>query len=59
MHEIARRLDRAASTISRELRRNTATRSGELEVRATTAQRHAELSARRPRRTKLVFNPTP
>lgn len=56
MHEIARRLSRAASTISRELRRNTATRSGGLEYRATTAQWHAERSARRPKQAKLVLN---
>ena len=47
MQEIARRLGRAASTISQELRRNAATRSGGLEYRATTAQWHAERSARR------------
>lgn len=35
--EIARQLGRAASTISRELRRNAATRAGGLEYRATTA----------------------
>ena len=34
---IARRLGRAPSTISRELRRNAATRGGGLEYRATTA----------------------
>jgi len=56
MQEIARRLGRAASTISRELRRNAATRSGGLEYRATTAQWHAERSARRPKQTKLVLN---
>src|SRR3954464_7972471 len=38
VRETARRLGRAASTISRELRRNAATRSGGLEYRATTAQ---------------------
>ena len=38
-----------ASTISRELRRNAATRSGGLEYRATTAQWHAERAARRPK----------
>jgi IS30 family transposase len=32
--EIARRLNRAPSTISRELRRNAATRGGKLEYRA-------------------------
>ena len=36
--EVARRLGRAASTISRELRRNAATRGGNLDYRATTAQ---------------------
>jgi transposase len=48
MQEIGRRLGRAASTVSRELRRNAATRGGGWEYRATTAQWHAERSARRP-----------
>jgi transcriptional regulator with XRE-family HTH domain len=56
MQEVARRLGRAASTISRELRRNAATRSGGLEYRATTAQWHAERSARRPKQAKLALN---
>jgi IS30 family transposase len=56
MHEIARRLGRAASTISRELRRNAATRNGGLEYRATAAQWHAERSARRPKAAKLAVN---
>jgi IS30 family transposase len=56
MREIARQLRRAASTISRELRRNAATRGGGLEYRATTAQWHAERSARRPKKAKLVLN---
>src|ERR1051325_5862089 len=56
MREIARQLGRAASTISRELRRNAATRSGGLEYRATTAQWHAERSARRPKQAKLMRN---
>jgi IS30 family transposase len=56
MREIARQLKRAASTISRELRRNAATRGGGLEYRATTAQWHAERSARRPKKAKLVLN---
>lgn len=55
--EIGRRLGRAASTISRELRRNAATRSGGLEYRATTAQWHAERSSRRPKVAKLAANP--
>src|SRR4051794_16312219 len=55
VREIARRLERAASTISRELRRNAATRGGGLEYRATTAQWHADRSARQP--AKLAVNP--
>ena len=35
---IARRIERSSSTISRELRRNAATRSGGFEYRASTAQ---------------------
>jgi transposase len=56
VREIARRLGRAPSTISRELRRNAATRSGGLEYRATTAQWHADRSARRPKPAKLAVN---
>ena len=54
VREVARRLGRAASTISRELRRNAATRGGGLEYRATTAQWHAERAARRPKAAKLA-----
>src|SRR3954447_14227760 len=54
IREIARRLGRAASTISRELRRNAATRRGGLAYRASTAQWHAERAARRPKRAKLA-----
>lgn len=50
---IARRLGRAPSTKSRELRRNAVTRGGGLEYWATTAQWHAERAARRPRSSKL------
>ena len=57
VREIARRLERTASTISRELRRNAATRGGGLEYRATTAQWHADRSARRPKPAKLAVNP--
>ena len=53
---VALRLGRAVSTISRELRRNAATRSGGLEYRATTAQWHAERAARRPKQAKLALN---
>jgi IS30 family transposase len=56
VREIARRLARAPSTISRELRRNAATRGGELDYRATTAQWHADRSARRPKPAKLAVN---
>jgi IS30 family transposase len=56
VREIARELSWAASTISRELRRNAATRSGGLEYRATTAQWHADRAARRPKAAKLVMN---
>ncbi len=54
---IARLLDRPASTISRELRRNAARRHGAPEYRATTAQWHADRSARRPKPAKLAVNP--
>ena len=54
VREIARQLERAASTISRELRRNVATRGGGLEYRAITAQWHADRAARRPKPAKLV-----
>ena len=56
MREVARRLGRAPSSISRELRRNAATRGGNLDYRATTAQWHAERAARRPKRAKLAEN---
>jgi len=54
---IADQLNRAPSTISRELRRNAATRSGALDYRATTAQWHADRSAQRPKPAKLAGNP--
>jgi IS30 family transposase len=56
VREIARRVGRAPSTISRELRRNAATRGGGFEYRATAAQWHAERRARRPKAAKLVAN---
>src|SRR3954452_16639207 len=56
IREIARRLGRAGSTISRELRRNAATRGGSLDYRATAAQWHAERAARRPKPAKLAAN---
>ncbi len=54
--EIARRVGRAPSTISRELRRNASTRTYRLEYRATTAQWHAERRASRPKVSKLAAN---
>ena len=56
VREIARRLGRSPSTISRELRRNAATRSGGLEYRATTAQWHSDRRACRPKVAKLAAN---
>jgi IS30 family transposase len=57
VREIARALGRSPSTISRELRRNAATRGGGLEYRAGTAQWHADRRSRRPKRAKLAENP--
>jgi IS30 family transposase len=54
VRETARRLGRSPSTISRELRRNAATRGGRLEYRASVAQWKAELLARRPKTGKLA-----
>src|SRR6187397_182847 len=50
----AREIGRSPSTISRELRRNAATRCGKLEYRAWVAQWKAELVARRPKTAKLA-----
>ena len=56
VRQIARELRRAPSTISRELRRNAATRSGGFEYKATIAQWHADRAARRPKPAKLMIN---
>jgi IS30 family transposase len=56
VREIARRLDRHPSTISRELRRNASTRTCHLDFKASIAQWHAERRARRPKVAKLVTN---
>jgi IS30 family transposase len=56
VREIARRVGRSPSTISRELRRNASTRSHWVAYRATTAQWHAERRARRPKVAKLAAN---
>jgi len=55
VREIACQLRRAASTISRELRRNAATGRSSA-YRATTAQWHAERRAKRPKVAKLAAN---
>jgi IS30 family transposase len=57
IREIARRIGRSPSTVSRELRRNAATRGGKLEYRASVAQWKAEMLARRPKTAKLVADP--
>jgi IS30 family transposase len=57
VREIARRLGRAPSTISRELQRNAAIGRSRVEYRASTAQRHAERRAQRPKPAKLAVNP--
>jgi IS30 family transposase len=56
VREIARQIGRSPSTISRELRRNAATRGGRLEYRALVAQWKAELMARRPKSAKLAVD---
>ena len=56
VREIARRLGRSPSTISRELRRNASTRSHAVTYRATTAQWHADRRASRPKVAKLAAN---
>jgi IS30 family transposase len=53
---IARQVGRSPSTISRELRRNAATRFDSTGYRASTAQWHADRRAKRPRTAKLVGN---
>jgi IS30 family transposase len=57
VREIARVLKRDPSTISREIRRNAATRQDASGYRANVAQWKAELAARRPKVAKLVANP--
>lgn len=56
VREIARQICRSPSTVSRELRRNAATRSGDLQYRANTAQWHADRKSKRPKVAKLVSN---
>ena len=58
VREIARRIGRSPGTVSRELRRNSATRSGRQEYRALVAQWKAQQAAKRPKIAKLVRNDT-
>lgn len=57
VRQIARALGRDPATISRELRRNAATRSGRIQYRASVAQWKADIAAKRPKAAKLVTNP--
>ena len=57
VREIARRIGRDPSTISRELRRNAATRAGQRVYRAGVAQWKAQQAAKRPKPAKLATNP--
>jgi hypothetical protein len=57
VREIARRIGRSPSTVSRELHRNAATNGGKLEYRASVAQWKSELVDKRPKPAKLVTNP--
>lgn len=56
VREIARRIGRDPGTISRELRRNAATRSGKSVYRALVAQWKAQQAAKRPKTAKLAGN---
>ena len=57
VREIARAIGRDPGTISRELRRNAATRIGSSGYRASVAQWKADMAAKRPKTAKLVANP--
>lgn len=56
VREIAREIGRDPGTVSRELRRNAATRSGTQVYRAGVAQWKAQQAAKRPKTAKLVDN---
>ncbi|GAB3116575.1 hypothetical protein GCM10027055_26260 [Janibacter alkaliphilus] len=57
MRENARRIGGDPGTVSRELRRNAATRGDTREYRASVAQWKADMAAKRPKIAKLVANP--
>lgn len=56
VREIARRIERNRSTVSREFTHNAASLSGRLEYRASVAQWKAERFAKRPKPNKLATN---
>lgn len=56
VREIARRIGRDPGTVSRELRRNAATRGGRPEYRALVAQWKAQQAAKRPKMARLTTN---
>jgi hypothetical protein len=56
VREIGRTIGRDPGTVSRELRRNAATRGGKAEYRALVAQWKAQQAAKRPKTAKLVTN---
>jgi IS30 family transposase len=56
VREIARHVGRDPGTVSRELRRNAATRGGKPVYRALVAQWKAQQAAKRPKIAKLVGN---
>jgi IS30 family transposase len=56
VREIARQVGRSPATISRELRRNAATRASQRGYRASVAQWKAEQAAKRPKTAKLAVH---
>lgn len=56
VREIARTIGRDPATVSRELRRNAATRGGKPVYRAVVAQWKAQQAAKRPKTAKLASN---
>ena len=56
VREIARAIGRDPGTVSRELRRNAATRSGKQVYRAVVAQWKAQQAGKRPKTAKLAAN---
>jgi len=56
VRQIGRQVNRSPPTISRELRRNAATRTDSSGYRAVNAQWHADRRARRPKVAKLAQN---